>query len=100
MAVENFDSLSDLTEFLGDRTPDLCFFCGKPLKGLTAYWAGLDTNGTVVAFHPDCGVAFGARLIRDSLNAHYLTRDEISMASVKRGALAGVPSYLRPPRTK
>lgn len=92
MAVENFDSLSDLTEFLGDRTPDLCFLCGKPLAGLTAYWAGLDTNGTVVAFHPACGIEFAAHLSRDSLNATFLAKEPVD------GALAGIPQRFRPTR--
>jgi len=69
LSVENLDHLSGLTDFFGDHTPDACFFCGKPLAGLAALWYG---SGRAIALHPDCGVALGARLIRDALNAHYL----------------------------
>lgn len=66
MSVENFDQLGGALAFLGEDTPEHCFYCGKNLAGITALWHG---NGQNVALHPDCAVALGARLCRDGLNA-------------------------------
>lgn len=67
MSVENFDQLGGAMAFLDGDAPENCFYCGKPLAGLTTYWHGMDCRG--IALHPECGLKLGARIIRDSLNA-------------------------------
>lgn len=79
MSVENFDELGGAIDFLGEHVPDGCFFCGKPLAGLTAYWHG---HGAGVALHPECAVALGARLCRDGLNARLLSDGHAVTAGV------------------
>lgn len=83
MSVENFDKLDGAVAFLETATPEDCFFCGKPLSGITAFWHGAD--GQNVALHPDCGVTLGARLIRDSLNARYISEDGNALAGISPG---------------
>jgi hypothetical protein len=83
MSVENFDQLDGAIAFLGEDTPEHCFYCGKPLAGLTAYWHGL--NGQGVALHPDCGLKLGTRLIRDSLNAQLLSEGKQATAGIGVG---------------
>lgn len=78
MSVENFDQLGGVVEFLGD-VPENCFFCGKPLAGLTVYWHGA---GAGIALHPDCGERLGSRLIRDSLNANLIRDGKSASAGV------------------
>lgn len=70
MSVENFDQLGGAIAFLDEGVPENCFYCGKPLAGLTAYWHGAGGNG--IGLHPECGEKLGGRLIRDSLNAKLL----------------------------
>lgn len=82
MSVENFDQLSGAIEFLGEDTPQDCFFCGKPLAGLTAYWHG---QGRGVALHPDCAVSLGARLCRDGINAKLLSEGKPVTAGIGIG---------------
>lgn len=83
MSVENFDQLGGAMAFLEGEAPENCFYCGKPLAGLTAYWHGMDGRG--VALHPDCGVQLGARIIRDSLNAQFLSRGKPVTAGIGVG---------------
>lgn len=83
MSVENFDQLGGAIEFLGEDTPENCFYCGKPLAGLTAFWHGAD--GRSVALHPECGVELGARLCRDGLNAKYIAGGKAATAGVSPG---------------
>lgn len=83
MSVENFDQLDGALAFLGEDTPEHCFYCGKPLAGMTAYWHGL--NGQGVALHPDCAVALGARLCRDGLNAKLIGEGKTPTAGIGIG---------------
>lgn len=82
MSVENFDQLGGALEFLSDAIPHDCFYCGKPLAGLTAYWHG---RGRGVALHPDCAVNLGARLCRDGLNAKLLSEGKPATAGIGIG---------------
>ena len=83
MSVENFDQLGGAIEFLGEDTPEHCFYCGKPLAGITAYWHG--STGSGVALHPDCAVALGARLCRDGINAKLIAEGKAATAGVPPG---------------
>lgn len=83
MSVENFSQIGGVIEFLGERTPESCFLCGKPLAGLTTYWHGAD--GQNLALHPDCGERLGCRIIRDSLNAKLLNDGKPVTAGVSPG---------------
>lgn len=82
MSVENFDQLGGTIAFLGEDTPEHCFYCGKPLAGITTYWHG---SGHGVALHPDCAVSLGARLCRDGLNAKLLAEGKSVAAGVGVG---------------
>lgn len=83
MSVENFDQLGGVIEFLGEATPLDCFYCGKPLAGITAYWHG--QGRSVVALHPDCAVSLGARLCRDGINAKLLSEGKPVTAGIGIG---------------
>lgn len=83
MSVENFDQLGGALEFLGEDTPERCFYCSRPLSGITALWHG--GNGKNVALHPDCAVALGARLCRDGLNAKLIGEGKPATAGVGLG---------------
>lgn len=85
MSVENFDQLGGAIEFLGEDTPELCLYCGKPLSGLTALWHG--ASGQNVALHPDCAVSLGARLCRDGLNARLISEGKPVAAGIGVGLL-------------
>lgn len=87
MSVENFDQLGGALEFLGEDTPEECFYCAKPLAGITAYWHG--TGGRGVALHPDCAVALGARLCRDGLNAKLIDEGKPITAGIGIGLVRG-----------
>jgi hypothetical protein len=82
MSVENFDHLEGALAFLDGDAPENCFFCGKPLAGLTAYWHG---QGRGVALHPDCAVSLGARLCRDGLNAKLIAEGKPVTAGIGLG---------------
>lgn len=82
MSVENFDQLGGAIEFLGEDVPEHCFFCKKPLAGITAYWHGF---GGGIALHPSCAVELGARLCRDGLNAKLLSEGKSAAAGVGVG---------------
>lgn len=87
MSVENVDQIGGAIEFLGEDTPEHCFFCGKPLAGFTAYWHGF---GRGVALHPDCAVSLGASLCRDGLNAKLLAEAKtVTAASFKDCRICG-----------
>lgn len=79
MSVENFDQLGGTIEFLGEDTPENCFYCGKPLSGLTVYWHGV---GTGIGMHPDCGLKLGAHLSRDAINARLISEGKPSRAGI------------------
>lgn len=83
MSVENFNDVGGALAFLDERTPEHCFYCGKPLEGLVTYWHG--TGGQSLALHPDCGEKLGGRLIRDSLNAKYLSEGKTVTAGIGIG---------------
>lgn len=83
MSVENFDQLGGAVAFLDDATPENCFYCGRPLSGLTAFWHGAD--GRDVALHPDCGLDFGVRITRDALNAKMIGEGKSPAAGVSVG---------------
>lgn len=91
MSVEDFDSIDGVVEFLGDQTPQDCFFCGKPLAGFTTMWHGLSSRRgdgfDVVALHPDCAIELATYLCRDGLNAKFLAEG--------KSPLLGVPVELR-----
>lgn len=88
MSVENFDDIGGALEFLGEDTPEHCFYCSRPLAGVTALWHG---NGHNVALHPDCAVALGARLCRDGLNAKLIGEGKSPAAGIGVGLVgAGV----------
>lgn len=89
MSVEQFDQIGGGVEFLGEHVPDTCFYCSKPLAGLTVYWHGT-TGG--VALHPDCGERLGARIIRDSLNAKLMNDGKPADAGVSPGLAVRVHS--------
>ena len=82
MGVENFDQLGGAIAFLGEDTPEHCFYCHKPLAGFTAYWHGA---GHGVALHPDCAVSLGVRLCRDGLNARLLAEGKPITAGIGVG---------------
>lgn len=88
MSVENFDQLDGAITFLDESVPEDCFYCSKPLAGMTAYWHG---HGRGVALHPDCAVALGARLCRDGINAKLIAEGKpvtsgIGIGLAKAGA--------------
>lgn len=83
MSVENFDQIEGAMAFLDGEAPENCFYCDKPLVGLTAYWHGQDGRG--VALHPDCAVNLGARLCRDGLNAKLIGEGKTPEAGVGFG---------------
>lgn len=87
MSVENFDQLGGAIEFLGEGAPENCFYCGKPLAGLTAFWHGLD-RGKSIGLHPSCAVEFGARISRDGLNARYLSEGHRASIGIAVGITA------------
>lgn len=85
MSVENFDQLDGALAFLGDDTPQDCFFCHKPLAGETVLWHAPGKN---VALHPDCAVSLGARLCRDGLNAKLVAEGKPVTAGVGVGLVS------------
>lgn len=84
MSVENFGTLNDMTEgFFRDEIPENCFYCSNPLGNLVACWQGK----FLLALHPECGVSFGARIIRDSLNAQYISEGRGPVVGIAPAAL-------------
>lgn len=69
MSVENFNQLGGALAYLGEDTPENCFFCGRPLEGVTTCWHGV---GAEIALHPDCAERLAIHLIKDSFNAKRL----------------------------
>lgn len=82
MSVENFDQIDGAIAFLGEDTPEHCFFCQKPLAGITTYWHSPPGG---IALHPDCAVALGARLCRDGINAKLIAEGRPVTAGVGIG---------------
>ena len=84
MSVENFDDPNGIAEFLDSETPEDCFYCSKPLAGITVLWHTYHS----IAFHPDCAIAFAARICRDAINANCLIQG--------KPLLGGISESLRP----
>lgn len=82
MSVENFDQIGGAIEFLGEETPENCFYCGKPLAGVGVLWFGA---GKAIGLHRDCASSFGAHIIKDSLHANRLVAGKPILAGIGVG---------------
>jgi hypothetical protein len=63
VAVIDLSAPGDLPSAFG-KTPERCFWCGKPLVAATVYWGGYGDN---LYFHVGCGRDFALALLYDSM---------------------------------
>jgi hypothetical protein len=85
MSVENFDQLDGALAFLGENTPDNCFYCGKPLAGIGLLWY---SGGKAIGLHVGCGARLGSHLIKDSLHAERIEAGKPVVAGIGVGLVA------------
>lgn len=84
MSVENFADIGGAVAFLGDDTPEDCFFCGRPLDGITVYWHSASKSAGI-AMHPDCATNLGVRLCRDGMNAKLVCEGKSPTSGISPG---------------
>lgn len=88
MSVENLDHVGGVVEFLDDQTPQDCFYCGKPLAGITVLWHGKSSSKgdtfDIVGMHPNCAIELGAQLCRDGLNAEFIEAGKSPLLGVAK----------------